>query len=79
MEKISKHFLGVQALDKVIFELRRGEFHVLVGENGVGKSILMKLLGGICQTEEGCIFIRDKEVRIPNPDRADKLGIVIIY
>jgi ABC-type sugar transport system ATPase subunit len=79
MEKISKHFPGVQALDKVIFEIRRGEVHILVGENGAGKSILMKILGGICQTEEGCIFIRDKEVRIPNPDRADKLGIVIVY
>jgi ribose transport system ATP-binding protein len=79
MEEISKHFPGVQALDKVNFELRRGEVHVLVGENGAGKSTLIKILGGIYQPDNGRIFIRDKEVQIHNPDGAHKLGIAIVY
>jgi ABC-type sugar transport system ATPase subunit len=79
MEKISKRFPGVQALDKVNFELRRGEVHVLVGENGAGKSTLIKILGGIYRPDKGRIFIRDKEIQIRSPYGAHKLGIAIVY
>ena len=44
---ISKSFPGVQALKDVQFELNRGEVLALVGENGAGKSSLMKILSGI--------------------------------
>lgn len=45
MEKISKAFPGVQALDKIDFELEGGVVHAIVGENGAGKSTLIKNLG----------------------------------
>ena len=47
MEGIDKSFPGVHALDDARFELRAGEVHALVGENGAGKSTIMKILAGI--------------------------------
>jgi ABC-type sugar transport system ATPase subunit len=47
MEGISKSFGGVAALREVDFELREGEVHGLVGENGAGKSTMMKIIAGV--------------------------------
>lgn len=47
MQEITKEFPGVRALDRVCFQVKRGEIHCLVGENGAGKSTLMKVLSGV--------------------------------
>ena len=47
MVGISKTFGGVQALDGVDFEVRKGEIHALLGGNGAGKSTILKVLNGI--------------------------------
>ncbi|MBQ6128820.1 MAG: ATP-binding cassette domain-containing protein, partial [Lachnospiraceae bacterium] len=47
MKKIDQSVPGVHALNNVDFEVKRGEVHALMGENGAGKSILMKVLSGI--------------------------------
>ena len=60
--EISKGFPGVQALDRVCFELRKGEVHALVGENGAGKSTLMKILSGAYRPDSGTILLRGREV-----------------
>ncbi len=58
MEKISKSFPGVKALDSVHFELKRGEVHAIAGENGAGKSTFMKVLTGIYKQDEGEIYYK---------------------
>ena len=79
MEGIEKRFPGVHALNQCRFELRPGEVHALVGENGAGKSTMMKILGGIYHKDAGHIYIEGQEVEIENPRQAQHLGISIIH
>ena len=79
VEGISKSFPGVRALHDVRFELHPGEVLVLVGENGAGKSSLMKILSGIYTKDAGSIRIDGAEVDIESPSQAQQLGISIIH
>lgn len=76
---ISKSFPGVQALKDVQFELNHGEVLTLVGENGAGKSSLMKILSGIYAKDSGTIVLEGKEIEIDSPKAAQELGISIIH
>ena len=76
---ISKSFPGVKALQNVQFELNRGEVLALVGENGAGKSSLMKILSGIYSKDSGTIVFDGNEVEIDSPKTAQGLGISIIH
>jgi len=60
MEKISKSFGALKAVQKVDLELYPGEIIGLVGDNGSGKTTLMKVLSGIYQPDEGRIYFEDK-------------------
>ncbi|MFD0672962.1 sugar ABC transporter ATP-binding protein [Cohnella sp. GCM10027633] len=79
MEGIDKSFPGVRALDQCKFLLHAGEVHALVGENGAGKSTMMKVLTGVYQKDAGRIEYKGTEVDIPNTRAAQKLGISIIH
>ncbi len=79
VEKISKEFPGVRALDNVDFHICKGEIVALVGENGAGKSTLMKILCGAYQKDSGEIYLNGEKIEIENPLHAQKLGIAIIY
>jgi ABC-type sugar transport system ATPase subunit len=79
MKDISKRFPGVQALDKVSFELKQGEVHALIGENGSGKSTLMKTLIGLYHADAGQIFLKGEEVFFRNPADALKHRISMIH
>ena len=79
MEKISKAFPGVQALDEVDFTTHRGEIHALVGENGAGKSTLMKVLTGALTADDSRIVWRGERVQIATPSDAQSLGISMIH
>ena len=79
MKDISKSFPGVQALDKVAFDLFPGEVHVLVGENGAGKSTLMKILAGAYVRDAGEILVNGKHQTRWNPTIARENGVAMVY
>src|SRR5690625_5432064 len=76
---IRKEFPGGVALEDVNFNLKRGEVHVLLGENSAGKSTLMKIVSGPYEKDEGEIRIEEENVEITSPGHAQELGISIIY
>ena len=53
--EVRKYFAGVKALDGVSLEIRPGEIHCLAGENGCGKSTLIKIISGVYQKDSGVI------------------------
>lgn len=79
MQRISKNFPGVRALDHVDFSCIPGEVHALVGENGAGKSTLMKVLAGAYQPDGGKLFVGNKPVLFNSPKEAQNCGISIIF
>ncbi len=79
MKEIEKKFPGVVALNKVNFDLKRGEMHALVGENGAGKSTLMKVLGGVYQQDGGTIEINNQTVMIESPADSIRNKVGVIY
>lgn len=79
MEHITKRFPGVVALDDVDFSCNKGEIHVLAGENGAGKSTILKILAGIYPATEGKVFLRGEEVHFRSPKEAQKAGIAMVF
>jgi simple sugar transport system ATP-binding protein len=79
MVSITKTFPGITANDNVDFEVRRGEVHGLLGENGAGKTVLMSILYGLYKPDKGQIFVNGKEVKIGNSAAAIKLGIGMVH
>lgn len=79
IDEISKSFPGVVALNKVSFEIYRGEVLAIVGENGAGKSTLIKILSGIYKQDNGKIIYKNEQLKINNPREAQELGISTIH
>lgn len=51
IQKLTKDFPGVRALDDVNLKVKKGEIHCLCGENGAGKSTLMSVVSGVHPNE----------------------------
>jgi ribose transport system ATP-binding protein len=79
LRNVSKTFPGVRALDDVSLELHAGEVHMLLGENGAGKSSLIKVLYGAYRADAGTILCEGKPVEIARPADARRLGIAVIF
>ncbi|AFC33368.1 ABC transporter [Paenibacillus mucilaginosus 3016] len=79
LRAITKTFPGVKALDRVNFQLRSGEIHALMGENGAGKSTFIKVITGVHRPDEGEIRYNGERVEFKGPNDAKKLGIAAIY
>jgi simple sugar transport system ATP-binding protein len=79
MVNITKTFSDLTANDKINFEVKKGEVHGLLGENGAGKTVLMKILYGMHKPDQGQIFVDGKEERIDNSAKAIRLGIGMVH
>jgi len=79
MSDIEKNFEHVKAVEKGHFNLKKGEIHSLIGENGAGKSTMMKILYGIYSKDGGTIKIKGKELDNISPKIAIKNGIGMVH
>ena len=79
MRDISISFGGIKAVDQVSIDLYQGEVLGLVGHNGAGKTVLIKILSGALRRDKGEIFINGKKARISKPSDARHYGIETIY
>jgi rhamnose transport system ATP-binding protein len=76
---ISKQFAAVEVLRDVDLDLRVGEIHALLGENGAGKSTFAKILAGVYRPTRGTLALNGQPVDIATPLIAQKLGITLIH
>jgi rhamnose transport system ATP-binding protein len=76
---LSKSFPGVRALHDVGFSLAAGEVTALIGENGAGKSTVVKLLTGIYRPDEGSIEVNGNPVAFTSPADSWRAGITAIH
>ena len=79
MVGIIKAFPGVLANNNIELEIKAGEVHGLLGEDGAGKTTLMNILYGLLQPDSGTIFIKGREVKITSPKVAVELGIGMVH
>ncbi len=79
LENVSKSFPGVKALDDVSFKIERGSIHALVGENGAGKSTMIKILAGIYHADKGNVLLNGKPVNFKTPHDSIRTGIAVVH
>jgi erythritol transport system ATP-binding protein len=77
--QITKVYPGTTALDSAGFKARRGRVNVLIGENGAGKSTMMKIIAGVETKTSGVIHIDGKEAEYTTPNEAIQHSVGIIY
>lgn len=74
-----KSFFGVIAMDGMNFTVKEGEVHCLIGENGCGKSSMIKVISGFYTFDRGRLCIDGKEYRRISPSESMHVGIQVIY
>ena len=79
VRNLSKSFIGVRALQHIDLEIRAGEIHCLAGENGCGKSTLVKCISGVYTPDEGEIQLNGHSYRSLTPVEAMNEGVQVIY
>ena len=79
LQAITKTFGPVRALTEVDLEIPAGRVTALVGDNGAGKSLLLKTVSGLWEPDDGQIFWEGDPVQLHGPRDAEALGITTIY
>lgn len=77
--ELSRVYPGVVALDNVNYRVYRNKVNVLIGENGAGKSTMMKMLAGVETPSSGQIILDGVPVTLSSTHQAEKQGISIIF
>lgn len=76
---VSKAFPGVKALDNVSFDVRPGEIMALLGENGAGKSTIIKVLTGVYKRDSGSVMLEGHTINPQSTAEAQSIGIGTVY
>lgn len=79
MRDIEKHFGNIIALAGVSFDVRPGECHCLLGDNGAGKSTFIKTMSGVHKPTKGTITIGGKPMNFSSPREAMEAGIATVF
>ena len=79
LHEVAKSFGAVQAVVSGSIDLYAGEAHALVGENGAGKSTMVKMLAGVHRPDSGALLIDGQPVTLHGPADAQRAGIAVIY
>lgn len=79
LKNITKTFGNVVANNDVSIKIEKGTIHAIVGENGAGKSTIMRIAYGFYTADNGEIFVDGNHVNIKSPEDAIKLGIGMVH
>ena len=79
VQRISKRYGTVQALDDVSVQFNPGEIHAVLGENGAGKSTLMSVLGGFVLPDSGSLTKDSKALPMGEPAAARRVGVAMVH
>ncbi|XBH21739.1 sugar ABC transporter ATP-binding protein [Jonesiaceae bacterium BS-20] len=79
LQDITVSFPGTVALDRVNLKLYPGEVHALMGQNGAGKSTIVKVLNGVLQPDSGTIVIDGKEHIFRSPAESLAAGVAVVF
>ena len=78
MLNITKRFPGIVANDNITLQLRHGEIHALLGENGAGKSTTLRTIAGLVKPAHGCIHLQGEDITSLSPDRIVSKGLTLV-
>lgn len=79
VDKVTKIYPGVKALDEVSLEFEKGEIHALVGENGAGKSTIIKTIAGAVKPDSGSVLFEGKDLTKMKTSEIRGCGIEVVY
>ena len=76
---ITKAYPGVVANSDVSFAIGEGEIHALLGENGAGKSTMVKMIYGLIRPDSGTMTLRGAAYQPSKPAEARRLGVAMVF
>ncbi|MDO4477936.1 MAG: sugar ABC transporter ATP-binding protein [Lachnospiraceae bacterium] len=80
LKQVNKHYGGVHALKNADFDLERGEIHCLIGQNGCGKSTMIKVISGVIEVDPGSeVYIDGKRASGKSTKLSMDSGVRVIY